>query len=190
MPKKTFECAEKAGAILITQAKDNQKSLSQQIEHGCNIEKPIESHADDPEKYHGRIEKRTYERFSAMPMLSKWKEEWEYIVQIVRVIRFREVIGSNNSSSEISYYVMNRAIPIKDASKAIREHWGIENRLHYVKDTAFQEDSANRRVNPCIFSTCIDFALNRLRINECDNIKGQLYKNTLSFDIAMKYLLC
>jgi len=34
--KKTFEYAEAVGAIFITQAKDNQEDLREQLEHGCN----------------------------------------------------------------------------------------------------------------------------------------------------------
>lgn len=158
-----------------------------QIEHGCDAQKPLGVHEDEWEKHHGRLERRTYELFSALPMLAKWQNDWSDIVQIIRVTRQREAIGYGAVSEDVSYYVMNRSLPLTLAHTAIRRHWFIENKLHYVKDVAYHEDLATRRVNPCIFSTCIDFALNRLRIDNCDNIKGQLYENSLLLDKAIKY---
>lgn len=39
--KKTFEYAEAVGAIFITQAKDNQEDLREQLEHGCKMQQAI-----------------------------------------------------------------------------------------------------------------------------------------------------
>lgn len=120
-------------------------------------------------------------------MLKKWQDEWGEIVQIVRVTRFRERLHSDQRpSEEVSYYVVNRRLPIQKIQKAIRRHWHIENKYHHVKDTAFQEDKIPRRINPGIFSTLIDFALNRLRKNGCQNIKGKLYENSINFKKLIK----
>ena len=66
-------------------------------------------------------------------------------------------------------------------SKIIRNHWGIENRNNYVKDVALQEDSSRIRVNAEIIATFRSFALNTLRANDSQNIKGDIYCNTLAF---------
>lgn len=39
--KRTFEYAETVGAIFITQAKDNQEDLREQLEHGCKMQQVI-----------------------------------------------------------------------------------------------------------------------------------------------------
>ena len=39
--KKTFGYAESVGAIFITQAKDNQEDLREQLEHGCKMQQAI-----------------------------------------------------------------------------------------------------------------------------------------------------
>ncbi len=95
MPKKTFECAETVGAILITQVKNNQSTLKKQIEHGCRTQTPIEIVQNEIEKGHGRIEIRKYEVFNAYPMLIKWQKDWPYIRKIIRVTRYREEINKN-----------------------------------------------------------------------------------------------
>jgi predicted transposase YbfD/YdcC len=143
--------------------KKNQKTLLNQIQHGSSIQKPDAIFESGWEKHHGRLEHRKYESFSALPMLKKWQDDWSAITQVVRVTRYRERLNSKEKrSEETSFYVLNRTLPIEDI-QAIRNHWHIENKLHYVKDVAFREDKSIKRVNPAIFSTCIDFALNRLR---------------------------
>lgn len=47
--------------------------------------------------------------------------------------------------------------------KAIREHWGIENTLHWVLDIPFNEDSRIRKVAPHITAMIRHFALNLLQ---------------------------
>ncbi len=147
---------------------------------------------DPLEKAHGRLEQRTYEVFSALPMLKKWQNDWGLVTNIIRVTRCRERLNSpQKSTQEVHYYVSNRLLPVEKYARSIRQHWYIENKLHHVKDVAFQEDKGQRRVNPALFSTCIDFALNRLRSLGCDNIKSKIYelslniKNLLNDEVLM-----
>lgn len=181
MPKKTFECAEIQGAILITEAKGNQGGLEKQITHGCHVYQSIDSHCDPIDKNHGRIEQRTYEVFSAVPMLDKWHKEWPFIRQVIRVIRCRDDYRRGKSSQTVHYYVTNSQLTAKEYGTYIRQHWFIENKLHHVKDVAFQEDKMKKQVNPYIYSTCIDIALNVMRGKNAQNIKSTLYKNSLKF---------
>lgn len=180
MPKKTFECAELAEVTLITQVKDNHKALCKQIAHGCDAQQALDVYEEPINKEHGRLEKRKYEVFSALPMLKNWREDWPYITEIVRVTRYREEVGKK-STTTTHYYVSNGSIEARVYAKYIREHWFIENKLHHVKDVAFREDGATKRVNPYIYSRCIDMALNIMRSIKVDNIKSELYKNSLDF---------
>lgn len=176
--KKTFECAEGAGAILITQAKDNQKALRKQLEHGCRTQQAVEGYEDPIEKAHGRIVQRTYEVFDTLPMLEKWQEDWPYIRQVIRVTRYREEMRKRASTLN---YVSNRSLKATEYARYIRDHWWIENKVNHIKDVAFREDAMTKRCNPYIYSTCIDMALNILRISDIKNIKSSLYKNSLDF---------
>ena len=186
MPKKTFECAELAQAILLTQVKENQKTLLKQLEHECHIQRPLDFHDEGWEKAHGRLERRQYEVFSSSPMLDKWQNEGGSIAQVIRVTRFRQRLNSKQKETEeVHYYVSNRSFSAEISSQAIRRHWYIENKLHYVKDVAFQEDANIKRVNPFVFSTCIDFALNRLRKSGCKNIKNKIYEISLNIKNLM-----
>lgn len=54
---------------------------------------------------------------------------------------------------------------IIDSAKGIRGHWGIENRLHWVKDVIFDEDHSTIRMGnaPANLSVMRTIALNILR---------------------------
>lgn len=181
MPKKTFECAEAVGATLITQAKDNQEDLRKQLAHGCRVQQSIETHADPVTKSHGRIEHRTYEVFNALPILNKWQKDWPYIREVIRVTRYREELNKTKPTETVHYYVSNRVLNAQLYAKYIRDHWFIENKLHNIKDVAFQEDRQTKHCNPYVYSTCIDIALNITRSKRIANIKSSLYENCLDF---------
>jgi predicted transposase YbfD/YdcC len=181
LPKKTFEKAEKAGAIFITQAKDNQKTLRKQITHGCNRERPLTTHQDEIEKHHGRIEHRKYEVFDAKKTLEKWPE-WSNIRCIIRVTRTRIcAYDPTKETQEVLHYVSNRILSAEEHGHYIRNHWYIENKLHYVRDVAFLEDRTYKRENPHIFARLISYAINIMRRKSIENIKGNLYKFSLDF---------
>ena len=57
-----------------------------------------------------------------------------------------------------------------------RGHWGIENRLHHVRDMAFDEDHCRaRRGNlPRALSCLRNFAISVLRLHRVCNIKAAL----------------
>ena len=187
MSKKTFECATLAQAIFITQVKNNQEDLLKQIEHGCKIQSPLEKQEDRYEKSHGRLERRTYEMFDSLPMLKKWRKDWPYIRYIIRVTRYRErLYSSKEPTIETHYYVSNRLMTALQYGQHIRQHWYIENKCNHVKDVAFQEDATTKRVNPLIFSACIDFAMNILRSSGVDNMRKSIYEASLDIFVFLE----
>ena len=42
---------------------------------------------------------------------------------------------------QTNYYISSLAVSAAHFAQIIRGHWGIENRLHWVKDVVFKEDS-------------------------------------------------
>jgi predicted transposase YbfD/YdcC len=65
----------------------------------------------------------------------------------------------------------------------IRGHWGIENRLHWVKDVVLKEDSSRIRTGhaPANFQIIRAIAINLIRRNGYDSITS--YQRFLSHDI-------
>jgi predicted transposase YbfD/YdcC len=78
-------------------------------------------------------------------------------------------------------------MPASDVGTAIRHHWGIENRNHYVRDVTLFEDKSRIRIKPGHFARLRSFALNILRANGTENISKEIYINALSPNHALQY---
>jgi hypothetical protein len=80
------------------------------------------------------------------------KELWPGAVQIV-ACRIRHLPRHSRyevPADEVHYYLLTgppgaRALSAKRVAGLVRGHWGIENRLHHVKDRTFREDDQQVR---------------------------------------------
>jgi predicted transposase YbfD/YdcC len=92
------------------------------------------------ERGHGRQEER-YVAVAAAP--AGLPAEWSDVAAVVEVTRQRTVNGK--TSGESHYYVSSVAAAAAEFGRFIREHWSIENGLHWVLDVAFREDERQTR---------------------------------------------
>lgn len=95
---------------------------------------------------HSRIEHRKY-RFLPIMYLPQFQSAWKDLQTIVEVQSIRDAGGGNQDIS-VRYYITS--IPLKKfqlTQRAIREHWAIENSLHWKLDVAMNEDNC-RIYNP------------------------------------------
>ncbi|VTT98155.1 DDE_Tnp_1-associated OS=uncultured bacterium PE=4 SV=1: DDE_Tnp_1 [Gemmataceae bacterium] len=94
------------------------------------------------EKGHGRTERRTLE---ATRLLTT-HERWKGLRQGFRVTRERTVRGVR--SVEVAYGITSLSAGRADAATLLgllRNHWRIENGLHYVRDVTLGEDACRVR---------------------------------------------
>ena len=91
------------------------------------------------EKGHGRIEKREYFLFSDITWFTD-RKDWAGLAGFAMVRSTRQ-IGKKEPSSETRFYITSLS-KMESVAEAIRGHWGIENSLHWVLDTAYNEDGA------------------------------------------------
>lgn len=94
---------------------------------------------------------------------------------------------TDKKRENISYYTATFSYTADKMAKIIRGHWGIENKNNYVRDTALKEDLSRIRLNPGIFARLRSFALNILRFNKVENIKGALQINSLDINSIFEY---
>lgn len=75
-----------------------------------------------------------------------------------------------------SYYLSSISTKAKEFAKGIRHHWGIENRLHYVKDVTLKEDESRIRSGnaPAILSLIRNLVINIARIKGENRIKKHI----------------
>ena len=97
------------------------------------------------EKEHGRIEKREVHTLSGLEEFEEF-ETWTGLKSVTRVVSTREVMGKS-PTTERRYYLSSIEGDAEKIGGAIRTHWGIENKLHWILDVDFHEDYARNRTN-------------------------------------------
>ena len=146
------DLARELGAGCVLTVKDNQPALRALLENALRAHAACHVTRD---KGHGRAETRSHLVMSAPEEI---KALFPPAEQVARVIRTRTVTSwpgdghtktrVTQTSTETAYLVITmtarQAAPAHIATYA-RQHWGIENRLHWVRDVTPGEDSSRVR---------------------------------------------
>ena len=119
-------------------------------------------HTETVEKDHGRLETRRYwqsENIDWFADLTKW--EGLRSVGVVEAVR--EIKGI--TSTERRYYLSSLSCDITRFAKAVRGHWGVENKVHWHMDVSFGEDQSRARTGHAAenLATLRRLALNLLK---------------------------
>jgi predicted transposase YbfD/YdcC len=94
------------------------------------------------EKGHGREETRYYV-VCPVPANLPDGSRWAKLKAIG--IALSETQRDGKLCNEVRYYILSRYLSGRGFAEAVRDHWGIENRLHWQLDVTFQEDQCRVR---------------------------------------------
>tara|TARA_R110002049_G_scaffold292956_1_gene477736 strand:- start:10649 stop:11479 length:831 start_codon:yes stop_codon:yes gene_type:complete len=125
-------------ADYILMVKENQAELKEQIEKVFRIQKPEKTNIQE-DLGHGRIEKRTCEAITKLDFLDT-KENWTGLRSVIKITSERTIKKTDVYSSETRYYISSLLGDAALMNNSIRNHWAIENNLHWSLDVIMKED--------------------------------------------------
>ena len=129
--------------------KANQKRLYEQIQlntqHITPISVDISTERRSDLRFAAALRYRiTTRTVSVFDDLSNISSEWVGLTCLVKVERTGTRAGK--PYEQIAYYISSLSLHARKFAQGIRGHWGIENRLHWVKDVVLEEDSSRIRL--------------------------------------------
>jgi predicted transposase YbfD/YdcC len=114
------------------------------------------------EKDHGRIETRRYSQSAELDWFAD-RAQWAGLQSVGMVEAIRE-IGAHRTV-ERRYYLSSLPLGVETFARAVRGHWGVENKLHWVLDVQMREDQSRARAGHAAenLATLRRLALNLLK---------------------------
>jgi predicted transposase YbfD/YdcC len=169
--------------------KDNQPRLLESLAGLCAERDPVDRHETADRGRHGRQEHRRVEVFEVEGRLDPDWRPWIACAARVTRLTWRKDTrtGLWVRAEEVALYACQARLDAATFGRAVRAHWGIENRDHHVRDRILGEDASRIRRRPGIFARLRSFALNVLRANGVGNVSEAVYVNALSLDQLLAY---
>ena len=93
-------------------------------------------------------------------------------------------ITRDEETTETRYYISSLSETASQLAERIRGYWGVENKVHYVRDVTQGEDQSRIRTTPLvqIWALTRNFVLNLYRADGFENMAQAERKCKFGFD--------
>ena len=140
------------------------KALSKLLEETITEARTVDQHG-------GRIEERRLRASTALCGYVDWPGH-QQVLEVERTITNK---ATGETRREVAYAITSLSQECATARQLLklwREHWHIENRLHWVRDVTFDEDRSQVRVGriPQVMAVLRNIAISLLRVSGAENI--------------------
>ena len=184
---KIAEAIRDQGADYLLALKDNWPVLRAEVERFFADPKADTcTHHDTFDGGHGRVEIRRHAVCHEIDWLKsdrRFPGEWRFKDLAMIAMVEAEVGRDGKTSIERRYFLSSAQLSARRFATAVRAHWHIENRLHWVMDVVFHDDLMRLRTDngPANMAAVRHMSLNLIRnINDKASIKVR--RKTLAWD--------
>jgi predicted transposase YbfD/YdcC len=153
------------GADYILAVKGNQSALYEDVINEFQADALTLKTHKTIDADHGRIETRLCSCITDLEFIDT-AHKWEKLTTIIKIESTREFKNADKPKETATrYYISSLTAEPEEFQKAIRSHWGVENKLHWCLDVAFGEDASRKRAENAAqnFSLLNKIALNLLK---------------------------
>jgi len=180
--------AKKADYILAV--KENQGHLLEEIKDSFRM-LPADAVAEEIDCERGRVERRRCSVIADLGLVER-ASEWPSLQGLVRIEAERFHKATGKTERETRFYITSLTPQAQRLNRAIRQHWSIENKLHWALDVSFGEDLDRKRTANAAqnFSVLNRIALNLLQQDKTTKlgIKGKRLKAGWDNDYLLQLL--
>ena len=185
--RKNAKLAVERKADYLFALKGNQGSTLEEVR--LLLESLLREHPEELEtavsldKGHGRIERRTCHLSRNVAYWREGKNAWPGIRSVFRMVNERTEKGKG-TTAETLFYITSLDVGAREMLALTRAHWGIENRLHYVKDVDFGEDACRARTGHSAMnlSTMRHILLNLINRRRPKDVGVKEFHRSLAWD--------
>lgn len=176
------------GADYLLALKDNWPALCAEVERFFADAEPgaLDRH-QTTDNDHGRLETRRHAVCHDVEWLTsdrRFPGEWRFDGLAMIAMVEAETIRDGKTCLERRYYLSSARLSAKQFANAVRAHWHVENRLHWVMDVVFRDDLMRLRTGngPANMAAVRHISLNLIRTIK-DKASLKVRRKTLGWDV-------
>lgn len=175
----------------LLQVKGNQGNLHEDIKYYCEDKEAKTNCAQEIEKDNGRVCVRECRVYNNTEWLNK-RNEGFHIKSFIHTIR--TTYNKGKETREEAYHISSKVESGEYFLEKIRNHWHIENKLHWVLDVIFDEDNnktynKNQAKNLALILRIALSLVKKQAVADKKPISKTLFKNLLIPDRINKFFI-